>query len=50
MTYSLNKLHETLKSYGDTCEPLVALKQLDQIDYEIRQQLKLTSYMRRHAL
>ena len=50
MTYSLTKLHETLKNYGDTCEPLVALKQLDQIDYEIRQQLKLTSYMRRHAL
>ena len=44
------ELHNTLRKFVDNTDPLVALKHLDNIDNQLREQAKLTSYMRRHAL
>ena len=44
------ELHEKLRNFVDNTDPLVALKHLDNIDNQLREQTKLTSYMRRHAL
>jgi|TARA_B100000586_G_C19825609_1_gene308264 hypothetical protein len=43
-------LYRTLRKFVEAAEPLVALKELDEIDHQLREKLKLTSYMRRHAL
>ena len=38
------ELHEKLRNFVDNTDPLVALKHLDNIDNQLREQTKLTSY------
>lgn len=50
MALYLTQLHRTLTGLVDSYEPLAALEQLNDFDRQLREKLKLTSYMRRHAL
>ncbi len=50
MALYLTQLHRTLTECVDSYEPLAALERLNDFDRQLREKLKLTSYMRRHAL